>query len=119
MKKQFLFFFVQCLVCLIFLLLLKKDISIIDFINITFYLSGIYLVSGLLLFVISKGFFDITVNSFRKVFTRTDKKKQWEETWQDNGAPSDKVNPDWILFFLLQGGLMFLLMGILLVIYYN
>ncbi|KAB8139113.1 DUF3899 domain-containing protein [Gracilibacillus oryzae] len=111
-------FIVNCLVCLILNILLYKEITIVHNINISFYLSGLYLGAGLLLFVISRGFFDITASSFKKVFTRTNKQQQWQDQWQDNRKPSEKININVIKFFLVQGGLMFLVMVVLLVIYF-
>ncbi|WP_194287248.1 DUF3899 domain-containing protein [Gracilibacillus oryzae] len=118
MKYHLPVFIVNCLVCLILNILLYKEITIVHNINISFYLSGLYLGAGLLLFVISRGFFDITASSFKKVFTRTNKQQQWQDQWQDNRKPSEKININVIKFFLVQGGLMFLVMVVLLVIYF-
>ncbi|MFC4403243.1 DUF3899 domain-containing protein [Gracilibacillus xinjiangensis] len=118
MKKQLLIFIFHCLLCVLLVFLLKRDTPIIDSINYAFYISGFYLTAGLLLLVVSRGFFDITVESFKKVFTRIDKKRQWEGTWQDPRLLSEKVTPGWIRFCLIQGGLMLVVMAILLAIYY-
>nr|WP_263328332.1 DUF3899 domain-containing protein [Neobacillus sp. Marseille-Q6967] len=54
-------------------------ISLISYINISFYLSSILLLLGLLLYTISSGFFDVFSKSFNLVFSRGQGKRKFHE----------------------------------------
>lgn len=118
MKKHFFIFFLHVILCSILTVLLNKGLTLLHLINSIFYISSFYLIIGLLLFVISRRFFDITANSFRKVLTRITKQKNWASTWSDDKLPSEKINQNWMIFFLLQGSFLLLLMIILLILFY-
>nr|WP_246384178.1 DUF3899 domain-containing protein [Gracilibacillus halotolerans] len=77
-----------------------------------FLISAGYLSIGLLLYVVSKEFFDLTSRSFHKVFHRKDR---LNDEYQ---PPSKKVNSRTITFFIFEGLGLFLLMLICLFIYY-
>ncbi|SFL36848.1 protein of unknown function [Gracilibacillus orientalis] len=109
---------VHCLVFLLFNLLFTKNASLLDYINITFYMGAFYLTIGLLLYVISKKFFDITALSFRKVFAKVNKQKKWQSNFEEYQLPSDRVNTNWVNFFSIQGGALLAIMFILLILYY-
>ncbi|QGH35629.1 DUF3899 domain-containing protein [Gracilibacillus salitolerans] len=109
---------VHCLVCLLFIILFTPNASLLDYINITFYMGAVYLMIGLLLYVISKKFFDITALSFRKVFAKVNKQKKWQSSFEEYELPSDRVNTNWVNFFSIQGGSLLVIMLILLILYY-
>ncbi|WP_108670047.1 DUF3899 domain-containing protein [Peribacillus acanthi] len=56
-------------------LFLYKRIHLVDFINLTFYVSGTLIIFSLLLLVLEKGFFDVISHSFRLLFSRNNKKR--------------------------------------------
>ena len=64
---------------LILSLLFYQEISLLHFINISFYFCYAYISIGLLLFIVNNGFFDGISYSFRKVFRRNNKEDENEE----------------------------------------
>ncbi|MGM9927272.1 MAG: DUF3899 domain-containing protein [Bacillus sp. (in: firmicutes)] len=69
-KKYPVSFLVGTTILLTFVLsfTIYKQVSLLHFINISFYFSSSYIFLGLLLFVTNKGFFDGISYSFRKMF---------------------------------------------------
>ncbi len=61
-------------------LMIHKEITLLYFINISFYFCSAYIMLGLLLMVVDKGFFDGISYSFRKVFKRTNKLESDEDS---------------------------------------
>ncbi|MGP4041174.1 DUF3899 domain-containing protein [Gracilibacillus sp. D59] len=110
--NHFILIVVHCLVCLLLIILFTKNVSLLAYINTTFYMGALYLIAGLLLYVISKKFFDITAFSFRKVFTK------WQNSFDEYELPSNRVNTNWVHFFFIQGGALLGVMLILLLLYY-
>ncbi|WP_208590506.1 DUF3899 domain-containing protein [Gracilibacillus suaedae] len=110
--------FAHCLVCLLLVILFTRHASLLDYINITFYIGTFYIMIGLLLYVISKKFFDITSLSFRKVFTRVNTPKKWHSSFEEQPLPSDRIKTNWITFFVIQGGALLGIMLILFIFYY-
>ena len=105
-------FVFHILVCTIFVFLFTGHWSLVNYINILFLVSALYLSIGLLLFVISNGFFDITARSFHKVFQRRNNSNH------EYLSPSQRVNQSTLMFFLVEGVGLLLLMLACLVIYY-
>lgn len=54
-------------------LILYKKITLISFINLSFYVSSLLILFSLLVFVVQKGFFDGISYGFRKLFKRNNK----------------------------------------------
>ncbi|MGN1401508.1 MAG: DUF3899 domain-containing protein [Bacillus sp. (in: firmicutes)] len=54
-------------------LLIHKELSLLHFINISFYFCSAYIMAGALFLVIDRGFFDGISYSFRKMFRNTNK----------------------------------------------
>lgn len=71
-KKHLVLLIIFTTLLLTFLLsvIVHGEISLLHFINISFYFSSAYLVFGLLMLVVEKGFFDGISYSFRRVFKR-------------------------------------------------
>lgn len=115
MRKYYRFFnifILHLLVCTIFVFLFTGHWSIVTYINILFLVSALYLSIGLLLFVISSGFFDITSKSFHKVFRKKN------NLGHDYLPPSQRVNHRTYSFFLVEGVGLLLVMLACLYIYY-
>ncbi len=114
--KQLNYFFIHIIVCAVFVFFIYQDLRFIYFINITFFVGGVYVCIGLFLYVTYRQFFDITVSSFQKAFQS--KKKQFEQSYFENKAMSDHVRPSTIKFFITQGIGLLSLSIVQLVIYY-
>lgn len=56
-----------------------KKISLLSYINITFYVSAALILTSLLLYTIHSGFFDVISRSFNMVFSRGEEKREWED----------------------------------------
>lgn len=67
------------LVTLILSLLVHQEISLLHFLNISFYFCYTYISIGLLLYIVNNGFFDGISYSFRKMFRRNNKEAETEE----------------------------------------
>ena len=67
------------LVTLILSLLFYQEISLLHFINISFYFCYAYISIGLLLYIVNNGFFDGISYSFRKIFRRNHMEDEKEE----------------------------------------
>ena len=78
-KKLFSLTAATLLVTLILSLLLHKEISLLHFINISFYFCYTYISIGLLIYVVNNGFFDGISYSFRKIFRRNNNEDEAEE----------------------------------------
>lgn len=80
MKKQFvrifkLFFTCQLLI-FTFSLIFHSEINLLNYINYSFYIGGLFILGALLLYVVKKGFFDIVTRAFRIVLPRRKLSKQ-------------------------------------------
>ncbi len=55
------------------------EISLLTYINITFYVSSALILASLLIYTIHSGFFDVVSRSFNMFFTRGEDKRKWED----------------------------------------
>lgn len=60
--------------------ILYNQLALLHFINISFYFSSGYLLIGLLILVVEKGFFDGMSYSFRRLFKRNSVSEAGEDT---------------------------------------
>ncbi|WP_232304266.1 DUF3899 domain-containing protein [Jeotgalibacillus campisalis] len=101
---------------LFIILLYYREVSLLSFINATFFVGGAYLFFSLTVYILSTGFFDIVSNSFRRVFSfsKPMNKEEAEEMRSLSEAISIvQVKP------ILQSGIVIVgSMGIALIIYY-
>ncbi|WP_386055917.1 DUF3899 domain-containing protein [Thalassobacillus hwangdonensis] len=93
--------------------------SLVQFINILFYLSSFYLMVGLMMWVIKGGFFDAVTKSFRKTGSIFSKNQDYLLELEDKALPSDRISVSTVNFFLFQGILLLSGMGLLLIAYYS
>ncbi|HAQ08490.1 MAG TPA: hypothetical protein DCR24_13585 [Bacillus bacterium] len=81
-QKIFYGFLSSQLLVLVISLIYHNDISLLNYINISFYISSILLFTSLLVFTVNSGFFDAMSYSFRSVFSSAEngeKKRKIEE----------------------------------------
>ncbi|WP_075617308.1 DUF3899 domain-containing protein [Paenisporosarcina indica] len=69
MKKKMLYFVIAQILIVALMLLFYKELSLTSFINMSFFVGGTLVFIGLLVYIVSNGFFDIFTMSMRKVFT--------------------------------------------------
>lgn len=69
MKKKAIYFGIAQLVIVTLMLLIYKDMTLTSYINMSFFVGGSIVFIGLLIYIVSSGFFDIFSMSMRKVFT--------------------------------------------------
>lgn len=59
--------------------IIEHKISLLSYINISFYITSFFLLTSLLLFTIHSGFYDVISRSFNLVFSRGQNKRSFEE----------------------------------------
>ena len=110
--KLILFIFSQIIIVTI-VFLSNKELGLTPYINVSFFVGGIIVFIGLLIYVVSNGFFDIFTMSMRKVFTT----KRNLEVVESMRSPSELLDFSYRPFFQL-GGSILLFMAMALIIYY-
>ena len=74
MNKRYMVYLYPLLVIQIATFLLSlfvyHDISLLHYINISFYISFLFILFSLIIYTINSGFFDTTSHSFQKVFAK-------------------------------------------------
>jgi len=113
MKRNSIVFLISQLVIIISAYSVYGKISLLGYINASFFVSGLLLFFGGLVFVIRTGFFDFFMTSSRKVFAR----KGQREAIESMRAPSEvmSASPAW---FFIAGMPTFILMILALILYY-
>jgi hypothetical protein len=91
----------------VFSFIFYHKISLLSYINISFYLSAALLLTSLLVYTVHSGFFDVIFRSFNLAFSRGDAKRKWD----DIPALSDlvSVNNRPLLFYGLVNGVLMLI----------
>lgn len=79
LKKRILILAISQLAILAVSFIFYHDISLLSYINISFYFSAVLLLSGLLIHTIHSGFFDVVSRSFNLIFTRSEEKRKFHE----------------------------------------
>ncbi|WP_158231885.1 DUF3899 domain-containing protein [Sporosarcina sp. P10] len=113
MKRNIIVFLISQLVIVISAYSVYEKISLLGYINASFFVSGFLLFIGGIVFVVRTGFFDFFMKSSRKVFARKDQR----EAIESMRAPSEvlSASPTWLF---LAGMPTFILMLVALVLYY-
>ncbi len=114
LKKKVVLFVTMQLIIFVLMLLINKNVSLLAYINMSFFVGGTVLFIGLLIYVVSNGFFDIFTLSMRKVFTP---KRNLADA-ESMRAPSELLDFPTIPFFQL-GGTILLGMFTALFFYYS
>ncbi|MDP4085134.1 MAG: DUF3899 domain-containing protein [Bacillota bacterium] len=113
LKRKFLI--LALLQILIFALsfIFNHKISLLSYINISFYIAFFLLISSLLIYTIQTGFFDVMFKSFHLSFSKGEERKKFSEITPLSELVAIDRKP--LLFYGLIIGL---LMGIGLIFYY-
>lgn len=95
MKNTVLNIIVNQLLILVLVLILYRKLTILDYINISFYVGSLFLFIGILVLILQSGFFDFFSASMKKVLSR--KHEQTELT--SMRPPSEIVSVKASFFF--------------------
>jgi hypothetical protein len=114
LKKTATYFFILLLLTLLLIFAVYRDLSLLYFINMSFYVGGAVLFMGILGFVTQKGFFDGISYSFRRIFrAKYESGDEMEDIPRLSGIVSMDLRPA-----LLSGLMLLVIMMISLYIYY-
>ncbi|WP_066071162.1 DUF3899 domain-containing protein [Neobacillus soli] len=111
-KRLIILVFIQ-LAILVTSFIFHHKISLVSYINISFYITSFLLLTSLLLYTIQSGFYDIISRSFNLFFSRGQNKRSFEEIPRLSELITVDQKP--LLFYGLFNGLF---MVIALFIYY-
>lgn len=112
-KRLFILACFEALILVLSFISIHK-ITLLSYINISFYFSFFFLLSALLIYTIQTGFFDVVFKSFHFSLTRREEKKRFSEITPISELVSIDRKP-----LLLYGLLIGLFMIIALVFYYG
>jgi hypothetical protein len=106
LRKRLLILAITQLFILIISLFSKKGFSLLSYIDISFYVSAVLLLTSLFLYTINSGFFDVIGKSFNLAFSRGQNKRNFH----DIPALSEliTINQKPLLFHGLVNGLIML-----------
>lgn len=118
MKKNiqlslYLFFFFQIAI-LVFSFSYYRTFTLLQYINLSFYLSLLILLFSLTVYLIKTGFFDITHRAFRQLFVKKERLEENEKEWK----PLSKMLTVNYFPMLFSGIFLFLCMVAALAYYY-
>lgn len=113
MKRNVIVFLISQLVIVISAYSVYGEITLLGYINASFFVSGLLLFVGGVVFIIRTGSFDFFMKSTQKVFAS----KSQRDAIDTMRAPSEAMsaNPAW---FFIAGLPTFILMIVALVVYY-
>lgn len=113
LKTKLLFYISPQIFILILMSFTQNKFSLLSYINVSFIVGSIVFLSGILIYVVSGGFFDLFTRSMRQVFTSRSKR----EAVMSMRLPSEVLDFSASPFFKL-GGTILLAMLIALFFYY-
>ncbi|MED4533658.1 DUF3899 domain-containing protein [Metabacillus fastidiosus] len=116
MKKTIIIIAVSLVLAIFLPIVFHGEISLILFINSTFFISGIYLFLTLLTITVKSGFYDGITFGFRRLFTTNEKYLSRQEA--ENMTPSSKLITFNQAPILVSGLTLFFIMLFCLFIYY-
>ncbi|MFX3673274.1 MAG: DUF3899 domain-containing protein [Paenisporosarcina sp.] len=113
MRKKIMVFLLLQITIVTFMFIYYRELDLIPYINVSFLVGGILFFIGLIIYVLSNGFFDIFTLSMRKAFTP----KRYLNDIDTMRLPSQVIDFPYVPF-LRTGGAILLCMAVALVIYY-
>ncbi|WP_042455285.1 DUF3899 domain-containing protein [Neobacillus dielmonensis] len=113
-KKNFIILTLIQVLILFFSFLFYHNISVLSYINISFYFAFFFLLLSLLIFTIQGGFFDVIGKSFNFAFSRGHAKRRFDEIPSLSEIVTIPYKP-LLLYGIVTGGLML----IALFVYYS
>ncbi|PUB17897.1 DUF3899 domain-containing protein [Paenisporosarcina sp. OV554] len=113
MKKKLVTFLIFQIIIVAIMFLYYHNLELTPYINVSFFVGGLLIFIGLLIYVVSNGFFDLFTMGMRKVFTF---KKDLVDS-ESMRSPSEILDLPYVPFFQL-GGSILLCMAVALIIYF-
>ncbi|WP_153722770.1 MULTISPECIES: DUF3899 domain-containing protein [Sporosarcina] len=113
MKSTIIVFFITQIVIFVSIWVFFDKLSLLNYINTSFFISFLTLFIGAVMYIIRTGFFDFFMQSTRKVLARKGQKEAIESM-----RPFSETLPASPAWFFLAGLPSFVLMLIALIIYY-
>ncbi|HSO58900.1 MAG TPA: DUF3899 domain-containing protein [Paenisporosarcina sp.] len=113
LKKKFVIFVVLQILIVTIMFLYYQKVGLTPYINSSFLVGGILIFIGLIIYVVSNGFFDIFTMSMRKAFTP----KRYQKDTESMRSPSAILDFPYMPFFQL-GGSILLCMALALIFYF-
>ncbi|MFJ7933310.1 DUF3899 domain-containing protein [Sporosarcina sp. NPDC096371] len=117
-NKWFILILNFCLSLMLFFIF-ASQYNLVHFINILFYVSSVYLIVFLILFIANGRFFDGVTFSFRRFRRSMSKQKDHLHEVEVQRLPSEMINKSFYRFTLFQGISLLIILIILLIIYYS
>ncbi|GEN82539.1 hypothetical protein SLU01_08510 [Sporosarcina luteola] len=96
MKRISINIIVSQLLIFVLIYILYRNVTVLDYINISFYVGGLLLFIGLALLLFQSGFFDFFSTSVKKVFYR----KHVQEDIMSMRKPSEALSMKSTFFFM-------------------
>jgi hypothetical protein len=78
-KRKILILAIYQVIIFLFAFIFYHKVSLLNYINISFYISGALLLTSFLVYTIHSGFFDVIFKSLNLAFSKGDAKRKWDE----------------------------------------
>lgn len=120
LKNKWFLLLLNIILSFLLFLVFAPQYHFIHFINSSFYLTGVYLLLCIFLFITNGRFFDGLIFGVRR-FHRSksgSKQRDYLNEMKDKRLPSEMINQSFYYFILFQGSSLLIMQIILLTIYY-
>jgi hypothetical protein len=117
-KNKWFYLGINIIVILFLYFLNAREYNLKNLINAFFYISFLYVMLTLFLYVMKQSFFDGVVFGFRRFRFIMSKNKDYLEEWKEKPLPSQKVNKTFYDIVKFQAIVLFTIMILLLCLYY-
>ncbi|WP_312094048.1 DUF3899 domain-containing protein [Niallia sp.] len=118
LNKKWSLFLLNIFITVILFLIFSSEYSFVHYINAVFYLSFIYIIIFLFLYIAKGGFFDGVTFSFRRFHHVMLKNDDYLEEWKEKPLPSQKFNKGFYSALKFQTLALFIYLLILLLVLY-
>jgi len=115
MKIKLMIFLLLQFLIVIIAFIYYRELALIPYINVSFLVGGVLFFIGLLIYVVSNGFFDIFTKTMRKAFTP----KRFLNDVESMRTPSEVFDFPYIYFFRFGGAILLCTAGALTLYYMN
>ncbi|RDW22362.1 DUF3899 domain-containing protein [Oceanobacillus arenosus] len=116
--KHYIYLVYNLIVTTLLFLIFSKQYNLTNFINALFYISLIYIVIGLFMYIKREGFFDGITFGFRRFWSVMSRNPDYLEEWKEKPLPSERKHEKFYRFIKFQGIALLIILVILMVIYY-
>ncbi|AYV68570.1 MULTISPECIES: DUF3899 domain-containing protein [Niallia] len=117
-NKKWFIFLINLFLTFILFFISSSEYSLVHYINSVFYLTFLYIVIFLFMYIAKGGFFDGVTFSFRRFHHVILKRNDYLEEWKEKPLPSQKFNKRFYSVLKFQVISLFVYLLILLIIYY-